>query len=122
MDPTHETRPWGTFSVIRTGESFKVKSLIVRPGKRLSMQYHDHRAEHWVVVRGVASVLVCKLGDERTAQASILHPGGSVYIPPKYVHRLACAGEDELEIIEVQTGDYLDEDDITRLVDDFGRV
>lgn len=122
MKENKETRPWGEFSVLHEGEGFKVKSIVVEPGKRLSMQYHDHRAERWIVVRGVASVLNAPLGKERTTEEIVLSVGQQLYIEKGRVHRLTNAGEGQLELIEVQLGDDLREDDITRLSDDFGRA
>lgn len=118
---TREERPWGSFEVIREGEGFKVKSIIVKPGGRLSLQYHDHRAEQWVVARGTARVLVSPLGGEDRAEEVKLRVGENISIPTGHVHRLTNDGRSELELIEVQTGDYLGEDDIVRLSDDYGR-
>ena len=107
-------RPWGSFDAVDQGEGFQVKRIIVDPGKKLSLQRHRHRAEHWVVVRGRAEVTVA--GD-----VFVLEENQSTYIPPGTVHRLANVHDEPLEIIEVQTGDYLGEDDIERLEDDFHR-
>jgi len=107
-------RPWGAFEGIDSGERFQVKRITVNPGASLSLQRHRQRAEHWVVVRGTARI-VC--GEDilvRTANQS-------VYIPIGTVHRLENPGTDLLEIIEVQTGSYLGEDDIERLEDNYGR-
>lgn len=109
------TRPWGGFSSIMNGERFQVKHLFVAPGKRLSLQKHHHRAEHWVVVRGTAEVTVD--GEVRT-----LTENQSTYIPLGAVHRLANPGKIMLEVIEVQTGSYLGEDDIVRFQDEWGRT
>ncbi|GGA46116.1 mannose-1-phosphate guanylyltransferase [Pelagibacterium lentulum] len=108
-------RPWGGYSSVLNGERFQVKRLFVKPGKRLSLQKHHHRAEHWVVVRGTAEVQV----DE---DIRILRENESIYIPQGAVHRLANPGKILLELIEVQTGSYLGEDDIIRLDDEFGRT
>ena len=107
-------RPWGSFDAVDQGAGFKVKRIIVDPGKKLSLQRHRHRAEHWVVVRGRAEVTVA--GD-----VFVLDINQSTYIPPGTVHRLANVHDEPLEIIEVQTGDYLGEDDIERLEDDYHR-
>jgi len=107
-------RPWGGYSSIMHGERFQVKHLFVSPGKRLSLQKHHHRAEHWVVVRGTAEVTV-----DDTVQT--LTENQSTYIPLGAVHRLANPGRILLEVIEVQTGSYLGEDDIVRLQDEWGR-
>ena len=99
---------------IDAGKNFQVKRLTVYPGKRLSLQLHRKRSEHWVVVKGVATVT--KGEDE-----FLLHENESTYIPPETKHRLENAGDNVLEIIEVQSGSYLGEDDIVRYDDDFGR-
>ena len=107
-------RPWGYYDSIDAGENFKVKRLTVYPGKRLSLQLHHKRSEHWVVVKGVATVTK---GEEEF----LLHENESTYIPPETKHRLEITGDNVLEIIEVQSGSYLGEDDIVRYDDDFGR-
>lgn len=108
-------RPWGWYDTIDVGPQFQVKRIGVRPGASLSLQKHHHRAEHWVVVKGVAEVT---RGDE-TFQ---LGENQSTYISVGEVHRLRNAGQIELEVIEVQSGSYLGEDDIVRLQDVYGRV
>jgi len=108
-------RPWGSYDSIDTGETFQAKRLIVNPGKKLSLQSHEKRAEHWVVVKGVATVTK---GDE----TFLLHENESTYIPLGVKHRLENAADELLEIIEVQSGSYLGEDDIIRYDDDFGRI
>ena len=105
-------RPWGWYDSIDQGPRFKVKRLVVNPGARLSLQMHNHRAEHWVVVKGVAEVT-------KGEQVFSLCENESVYIPVREVHRLRNPGEKPLEIVEVQTGDYLEEDDIVRLSSDY---
>jgi mannose-1-phosphate guanylyltransferase / mannose-6-phosphate isomerase len=107
-------RPWGSYDSIDAGESFQAKRLIVNPGKKLSLQSHAKRAEHWVVVKGVATVTK---GDE----TFLLCENESTYIPIGVKHRLENASDELLEIIEVQSGSYLGEDDIVRFDDDFGR-
>jgi mannose-1-phosphate guanylyltransferase / mannose-6-phosphate isomerase len=107
-------RPWGSYDSIDMGDTFQAKRLIVNPGKKLSLQSHAKRAEHWVVVNGVATVTK---GDEQF----ILNKNESTYIPLGVKHRLENAGDEPLEIIEVQSGSYLGEDDIVRFDDDFGR-
>ena len=107
-------RPWGSYQGIDLGDRFQVKRLTVSPGSRLSLQSHRHRAEHWVVVEGVAEV-TC---DE---QVFHLYPDQSTYIPLGAVHRLANPGSAPLHVIEVQSGDYLGEDDIERYEDVYGR-
>jgi mannose-1-phosphate guanylyltransferase/mannose-6-phosphate isomerase len=107
-------RPWGYFESIDLGERFQVKRIVVSSGGTLSLQKHQHRAEHWVVVRGTAEVTI---GDEVRA----VHENESVYIPIGSVHRLANRGKIPLELIEVQTGSYFGEDDIVRLDDIYKR-
>ena len=110
-----ENRPWGSFTVLDEGEGFKVKRISVNPGHKLSLQYHHHRSEHWMVVQGEASVTV----GEDIKQLKI---NESIYIPLKEKHALANEGEELMQLIEVQVGDYLGEDDIVRLEDRYGRV
>ncbi|MBA4790426.1 MAG: mannose-1-phosphate guanylyltransferase/mannose-6-phosphate isomerase [Rhizobiales bacterium] len=107
-------RPWGTYETICRGERFHVKKIMVEPGAKLSLQKHHHRSEHWVVVRGTAEVTV---GD----RIFTVHENESTYIPLGEVHRLANPGRIPLELIEVQTGSYLGEDDIVRLEDIYNR-
>jgi mannose-1-phosphate guanylyltransferase/mannose-6-phosphate isomerase len=107
-------RPWGYYESIDAGERFQVKRIVVREDGLLSLQKHRHRAEHWVVVRGTAEVTI---GDEQR----IVHENESIYIPIGSVHRLANHGKIPLELIEVQTGSYLGEDDIVRLDDIYKR-
>jgi len=107
-------RPWGYYDSIDADDGFQVKRILVNPGAKLSLQKHEHRAEHWVVVKGVAKV-TC--GDKTFS----LKENQSTYIPKGEVHRLENTEEIDLEIIEIQTGDYLGEDDIIRLEDDYQR-
>jgi mannose-1-phosphate guanylyltransferase/mannose-6-phosphate isomerase len=107
-------RPWGGYTSIMNGPRFQVKHLFVAPGKKLSLQKHHHRAEHWVVVRGTAEVTI----DDRVITLS---ENQSTYLPLGCVHRLANPGKIMLEVIEVQTGSYLGEDDIIRIEDVWGR-
>jgi mannose-1-phosphate guanylyltransferase/mannose-6-phosphate isomerase len=107
-------RPWGYYESVDMGERFQDKHIVVIPGGMLSLQKHRHRAEHWVVVRGTAEVTI---GEERRA----VHESESVYIPIGSVHRLANQGKIPLELIEVQTGSYLGEDDIERIEDVYKR-
>jgi len=108
-------RPWGYYDSVDMGERFQVKRIVVNPGGQLSLQRHLHRAEHWVVVRGTAEVTI---GEETRH----VNENQSVYIPIGTVHRLANPGKIPLEIVEVQTGSYLGEDDIIRLGDVYQRV
>ena len=107
-------RPWGWYDNIDSGEGFKVKRIQVNPGASLSLQMHEHRAEHWVVVRGVAEVI----NGEKSIK---LLENESTYIPKGQSHRLSNPGPEFLEIIEVQSGKYLEEDDIIRIEDNYGR-
>ena len=108
-------RPWGWYDSLDESERFKVKRILVNPGASLSLQKHHHRAEHWIVVRGMADV---------TCDGQILRltENQSTYIPLGAIHRLANPGDTPLEVIEVQTGTYLGEDDIVRFEDTYGRV
>jgi len=108
-------RPWGAFEGIDRGPGHQVKHITVKPGAALSLQYHHHRAEHWIVVRGTARV-TC--GD----RTFVLHENESTFIPMGAVHRLENPGKIPLEIIEVQSGSYLGEDDIVRIEDVYGRT
>jgi mannose-1-phosphate guanylyltransferase/mannose-6-phosphate isomerase len=108
-------RPWGWYESVDEGPRFQVKRILVKPGARLSLQMHHHRAEHWVVVSGTAEVTN---GDE----VSLLSENQSTYIPVGRVHRLGNPGKVPLEIIEVQSGSYLGEDDIVRFEDSYGRA
>ena len=108
-------RPWGSYDSIDSGNRFQVKRIVVKPGASLSLQKHHHRAEHWIVVSGTARV-TC---DDKTF---LLWENQSTYIPIAAVHRLANPGKIPLEIIEVQSGSYLGEDDIERFEDVYGRT
>lgn len=108
-------RPWGWYDSIEQGRNFQVKRLHVYPGEKLSLQMHHKRAEHWVVVAGIATVV-------NGSQELVLTQGQSTYIPTKTVHCLENQTDDELEIIEVQSGEYLGEDDIVRLADNYNRL
>jgi len=100
-------RPWGAYDSVDDGERFAVKRLTVKPGARLALRMHHHRAEHWVVVKGTAQLL-------RDGEAALVHENESVYIPPGTVYQLSNPGKTVVEIIEVQTGGYLGDDDIVR--------
>jgi mannose-1-phosphate guanylyltransferase/mannose-6-phosphate isomerase len=112
--PARVHRPWGWYQTMDLGDRFRVKRIQVTPGKKLSLQKHFHRAEHWVVVKGTAEVT-------RDHEVIMVRENESVYLPLGCVHRLANPGKIPVEIIEVQTGAYLEEDDIVRIEDDFGR-
>ena len=117
MASTHRKvhRPWGWYDSIDSGERFQVKRIVVNPGAKLSLQMHHHRAEHWIVVKGTAEVTN---GDE----TFLLGENESTFIPLGHAHRLANPGKVPLEIIEVQSGSYLGEDDIVRFEDTYGRA
>ncbi len=108
-------RPWGSYETLNLGGRFRVKKIVVDPGERLSLQRHHHRSEHWIVVHGTAEVTV---GEE----VFTVHENESTYIPLGSVHRLTNPGRIPLELIEVQVGSYLGEDDIVRLDDVYNRV
>lgn len=110
-----DQRPWGSYTVLEEGRNFKVKRIEVLPGKRLSYQKHSQRAEHWFVVEGTAKVTL----DERDV---LIAAGEAIDIPVGSAHRVENPGTQDLIFIEVQRGNYLGEDDIVRLEDDFGRT
>ena len=109
-----EQRPWGSWHVLDEGPGYKVKRIEVYPGQRLSYQTHEHRAEHWSVVRGTAT---CTLDGETVE----LKTGGSLDVGVGVPHRIANLHDEDLVVIEVQRGDYTGEDDIVRIEDDYGR-
>ena len=108
-------RPWGSYDTVHQGDGFKVKHLTVRPGRRLSLQSHRWRSEHWIVVRGTARVT-------RDAETFLVRENESTFIPRGARHRLENPGQRPLELVEVQAGEYLGEDDIVRFDDDHGRT
>ena len=108
-------RPWGSYDSIDNGERFQVKRITVKPGEKLSVQMHHHRAEHWIVVSGTAKVT-------NGEQTLLLSENQSTYIPIGVIHALENPGRIPLELIEVQSGSYLGEDDIVRFSDRYGRV
>ncbi|SFV55176.1 Mannose-1-phosphate guanylyltransferase (GDP) [hydrothermal vent metagenome] len=108
-------RPWGTYTVLEESEHYKIKRIVVKPSKRLSLQKHYHRSEHWIIVSGTALITV---GDKET----LVKANESTYIPMGEIHRLENPGKIDVVLIEAQVGDYLGEDDIVRLEDDFKRV
>lgn len=113
----HQTthRPWGSFTVLEEGNGFKIKRLVVKPGKTLSLQMHRHRSEHWVVVAGEAMIV-------NDSQKLRIRANESTYIEAGHTHQLANPGNELLVVIEVQTGNYLGEDDIVRFEDAYGRA
>lgn len=110
-----DERPWGRYEVLEERPGFKVKVLEVKPGCRLSLQRHQRRSEHWVVVSGIADV-VC--GEQHLQ----LSRGEHIHIPAETNHRLGNSSHEPVAIVEVQLGDYLGEDDIVRLEDDYQRI
>jgi mannose-6-phosphate isomerase len=111
----HDERPWGSYTVLDQGQGYQVKRIEVLPGKRLSYQKHARRSEHWVIVQGQALVTL-------DGRDSTLAQGQAIDVATGAAHRIANPGSDRLTFIEVQRGDYLGEDDIVRLQDDFGRA
>ena len=107
-------RPWGYYQSIDSGARHQVKRIVVKPGDRLSLQKHFHRAEHWIVVKGTAEV-------DRDGERHLVHENESIYLPIGCIHRLGNPGKIDLELIEVQTGSYLGEDDIVRIEDVYNR-
>lgn len=114
MDQYTEQRPWGSFTVLVEEDYFKTKRLDVLPGKRISLQSHQHRSENWIIVNGRSKIT---LGDE----ANIYTKGQHVFVPRQTRHRIENIGHTLLTIVEVQLGDYFGEDDIVRYEDDFNR-
>ena len=115
MPQITEKRPWGSYTILDEGLGYKVKRISVNSGHKLSLQYHHRRSEHWTVVQGEATVTVGELIKK-------LKIDESVYIPLEEKHALANEGEELMQLIEVQVGDYLEEDDIVRLEDRYGRT
>jgi mannose-1-phosphate guanylyltransferase len=115
-------RPWGVYYVLEDKPNYKVKKIIVNPGFRLSLQSHKHRSEHWVVVKGSATVEIRKDGLEESQWVNTMQPNESCYIPIGATHRLSNDGLIPLVIVEVQVGEYTGEDDIIRYEDDHNRV
>jgi mannose-6-phosphate isomerase len=110
-----DTRPWGCWEVLATGPNYVLKRVQVQPGQRLSLQYHEFRSEHWTILGGAAEVEIA--GEVRRIEA-----GEHVFIPVRAPHRIRNVGDLPLTFVEVQTGEVLDEADIVRLVDDYGRA
>ena len=107
-------RPWGRYEVLQEGATYKVKSIHVNPGKRLSYQRHQKRSEHWYVTDGSGEVTL-------DGKIQVVSRGSIIEIPQGMLHRISNTGSSELILIEVQTGSYFGEDDIERVEDDFGR-
>jgi mannose-6-phosphate isomerase-like protein (cupin superfamily) len=110
-----EYRPWGEFTVLQTEGAFQIKKLVINPGKRISLQSHEFRAEHWFIVSGQGSA-------ELDGNEIEVGPGDSIDVPIGAKHRISCSKTEPLVFIEVQTGSSFAEDDIVRYEDDFGRI
>src|SRR6266567_7802232 len=110
-----DSRPWGTWEVLATGDRYTLKRIKVLPGHRLSLQYHRHRSEHWTIVQGFAEVEL----DDAVHQMS---SGKHIHIPVGALHRVRALGSEPLVFLEIQVGRVLDENDIVRVSDDYGRV
>jgi mannose-1-phosphate guanylyltransferase/mannose-6-phosphate isomerase len=108
-------RPWGSYTVLEEGPRYKIKRIMVNPGEKLSHQMHHHRSEHWIVVKGTAKVEIGEKGE-------FIHENESTYVPKSTQHRLENPGKIPLELIEVQNGEYVEEDDIIRFNDIYGRI
>ena len=113
--PLYDERPWGSFQVLDEADGYKVKRIVVLPGKRLSYQKHAQRSEHWMVVAGRGKVTL-------DGRESPVATGQTVDVPEGAAHRIENTGDQNLVFIEIQRGGYLGEDDIVRLQDDFGRA
>lgn len=111
----HDIRPWGTWEVLDAGDGFCVKRICVTPGNILSLQLHHFRAEHWIIVKGEA---VVTLGEDKIVKKA----NESIYIPVETKHRIQNNSKENMEFIEIQTGENLDENDIVRFEDSYGRV
>ena len=114
LEHTRSYRPWGYYQSIDKGSRYQVKRIFVKPNAALSLQKHYHRAEHWVVVAGIAEVT-------RGNEIVLVHENESIYLPMGVTHRMINPGKIDLELIEVQTGSYLGEDDIIRIEDVYNR-
>ncbi|ALA25572.1 mannose-6-phosphate isomerase [Piscirickettsia salmonis] len=115
MSVTREDRPWGFYESLRMADNYQIKRIVVKAGAELSLQLHHQRAEHWVVVAGVADVT-------RDDEIIRLERDGYIYLPVECKHRIKNVGDSDVEFIEVQVGDYLGEDDIVRFEDRYGRA
>ena len=108
-------RPWGSYTILEESERYKIKKIVVNIGEKLSLQRHQHRSEHWIVVKGAALV-------EIGGTENFIHENESAYVPKSVIHRLSNPGKIPLEMIEVQNGEYVGEDDIERMQDNYGRI
>ena len=108
-------RPWGYYTILESGHRYKVKKIAIYPGSSISLQLHHHRAEHWIVVKGAAKI-------SKDGEVVFVHENESIYVPKSVQHRVENEGKVDLHIIEIQTGEYVEEDDIVRFEDDYGRA
>lgn len=115
VEHTTVYRPWGSYTVLEEGSRYKIKRIVVKPGEKLSLQMHHHRSEHWIVIKGTAKV-------NMSNEEKFIHENESIYVPKSTPHRLENPGKIELELIEVQNGEYVEEDDIMRFDDIYGRT
>lgn len=113
--PNSETRPWGFYEIIQENPIYKIKKIVVLPGKRLSLQKHQFRKEYWIIITGEG---IATLNDQQINVSA----GSTIHVDLQDIHRIENTGHDELIFIEIQTGTYFGEDDIERLHDDYGRV
>ncbi len=113
-DKSFEIRPWGEFHILSEGEDFKIKKIIINPGKRMSYQFHNKRSEFWIIIKGSLSVIL----DDKEY---LLSENETIYIPQGAKHRAQNLSNNDVHFIEVQTGKYFGEDDIVRLNDDYNR-
>ena len=110
-----ESRPWGSYEILHEHADYKIKRIVVKPGKRLSLQRHQQREEHWIVIEGSG---IATLNDKTISVSK----GSTIHVKLRDIHRIENTGECELVFVEVQTGTYFGEDDIERLADDYGRA
>tara|TARA_B100000686_G_C16439524_1_gene786232 strand:+ start:231 stop:569 length:339 start_codon:yes stop_codon:yes gene_type:complete len=110
-----QLRPWGTYEILSSEIGYQIKKLVVAKNQKISLQYHQHRSEHWVVISGSGQAIN---GETQTS----ITPGCHIFVEKNTIHRLANTGSEDLIIIEIQLGKYLEEDDIVRLEDEYGRV
>lgn len=113
-------RPWGTYEIVKENKDYKVKVLTINPGESISLQYHNHRIEYWHILEGYGSIRLYEYGDKISPVELVYSTGDQIKVPKKYVHKISA--KKETVIMEVQEGTYLEEDDIIRLEDQYGRL